>query len=140
MSWRVTLPCTRAQAEALPDSHELFSPLGAAPVLVADEPDPGKPDDWLLHAYFDHRPSADDLVRVARLGSGPPVTEQLGEDDWVTMSQAGLQPIRAGRFFVHTPTHRGSAPPGTVAFEVDASLAFGTGFAGAQRLHHCKHC
>ena len=25
------------------------------------------------------------------------------------MSQAGLQPIRAGRFFVHTPTYRGSA-------------------------------
>jgi ribosomal protein L11 methyltransferase len=42
------------------------------------------------------------------------------------MSQAGLQPIRAGRFFVHTPTYR-SHPPGTTAFEIDASLAFGTG-------------
>jgi ribosomal protein L11 methyltransferase len=42
------------------------------------------------------------------------------------MSQAGLQPIRAGRFFVHTPTYR-SHPPGTIAFEIDASLAFGTG-------------
>jgi ribosomal protein L11 methyltransferase len=42
------------------------------------------------------------------------------------MSQAGLQPIRAGRFFVHTPTYR-SVPPGTVPFEIDASLAFGTG-------------
>jgi ribosomal protein L11 methyltransferase len=50
----------------------------------------------------------------------------LGEADWVTMSQAGLQPIRAGRFFVHTPTYR-SHPPGTIAFEIDASLAFGTG-------------
>jgi ribosomal protein L11 methyltransferase len=50
----------------------------------------------------------------------------LGEADWVTMSQAGLQPIRAGRFFVHTPTYRGH-PPGTIAFEIDASLAFGTG-------------
>jgi ribosomal protein L11 methyltransferase len=42
------------------------------------------------------------------------------------MSQSGLQPIRAGRFFVHTPTYR-SAPPGTIAFEIDAGLAFGTG-------------
>jgi ribosomal protein L11 methyltransferase len=42
------------------------------------------------------------------------------------MSQAGLQPIRAGRFFVHTPTYR-SHPPGTVPFEIDAGLAFGTG-------------
>lgn len=42
------------------------------------------------------------------------------------MSQAGLQPIRAGRFFVHTPMVR-SHPPGTVPFEIDAGLAFGTG-------------
>jgi ribosomal protein L11 methyltransferase len=42
------------------------------------------------------------------------------------MSQAGLQPIRAGRFYVHTPMYR-SAPPGTIPFEIDASLAFGTG-------------
>ena len=42
------------------------------------------------------------------------------------MSQTGLQPIRAGRFFVHTPMHR-AQPPGTIAFEIDAGLAFGTG-------------
>jgi len=97
------------------------------PVLVADEPDPAKPDEWLLHAYFDHRPSAEDIAQLAQLGSGDPHIEELGEDDWVTMSQAGLQPIRAGRFFVHTPTHRGAAPPAAIAFEIDASLAFGTG-------------
>jgi ribosomal protein L11 methyltransferase len=96
-------------------------------VLVADEPDPAKPDEWLLHAYFDRQPSTEDVAQLAALGSGDPQVEQLGEDDWVTMSQAGLQPIRAGRFFVHTPTHRGTAPPGTIAFEIDASLAFGTG-------------
>ena len=44
----------------------------------------------------------------------------------MTMSQAGLQPIRAGRFYVHTPMYRG-APPGMIPFEIDASLAFGTG-------------
>jgi len=127
MSWRATLPCTRVQAEALPDAGEHF-PLGEVPpVLVADEPDSARPDDWLLHAYFDHQPTAEDLAALARLGSGPAHVEQLGEDDWVTMSQSGLQPIHAGRFFVHTPTHRGSAPPGRTSFEIDASLAFGTG-------------
>jgi ribosomal protein L11 methyltransferase len=84
------------------------------------------PDDWMIHAYFDHAPSEDELVSVAALGSGQPRVEQLGEADWVTMSQSGLQPIRAGRFYVHTPMYR-SVPPGTVAFEIDASLAFGTG-------------
>ena len=124
MSWRVTLPCTRAQAESLPDADD--ASLNDA-VLVADEPDPARPDDWLLRAYFDREPSADELARLARLGSGDATVEQLGEDDWVRMSQSGLEPIRAGRFFVHTPTHRGAAPPGSVSFEIDASLAFGTG-------------
>jgi ribosomal protein L11 methyltransferase len=41
------------------------------------------------------------------------------------MSQAGLQPIRAGRFTVHTPTHAPDAD--AINFEIDASLAFGTG-------------
>jgi ribosomal protein L11 methyltransferase len=121
------MPCTRAQAEALPDAEELFPASESPAVLVADEPNPAKPDEWLLHAYFDHEPKAHELNALAALGSGAATVEQLGEDDWVTRSQSGLQPIRAGRFFVHTPTHRGSAPPGGITFEIDASLAFGTG-------------
>ena len=125
MSWRVTLSCTRAQAEAVPEPGELFGD-GPAPVIVADEPDASKPNEWLLHAYFERLPTTEDLQRLGTLGNGPPVSEELGETDWVTMSQSGLQPIRAGRFFVHTPTYR-SDPPGTIPFEIDAGLAFGTG-------------
>ena len=55
MSWRVTLACTRAQAEALPEAEEMLAGDNP-PVLVADEPDPDRPDDWLIHAYFDHEP------------------------------------------------------------------------------------
>ena len=127
MSWRATLPCTRVQAESLPDAHELLPFGDSQPVLVADEPDPERPNEWLLHAYFDKQPSAEVLEALARLGCGAAKVEQLGEDDWVAMSQSGLAPIRAGRFFVHTPTHRGAAPEGSIAFEIDASLAFGTG-------------
>jgi ribosomal protein L11 methyltransferase len=125
VSFRVTVSCTRAQGEAIAGSEELFPDTANPPVLVADEPDPAKPDDWLIHAYFDHEPKADDLAVLAGLGSGPPQLEQLGEADWVTMSQAGLQPIRAGRFTVHTPTH--PPDPDAINFEIDASLAFGTG-------------
>ncbi|MEO5972443.1 MAG: 50S ribosomal protein L11 methyltransferase [Sphingomicrobium sp.] len=127
MSWRVTLSCTRAQAEALPEADELFADAADPPVLVADEPDPARPDEWLLHAYFERQPSADDLARLTLLGSGEPATESLGETDWVTMSQARLQPLRAGRFYAHTPTHRGTVPDSAIAFEIDAGLAFGTG-------------
>jgi ribosomal protein L11 methyltransferase len=122
MSFRVTIPCTRAQGEAIADGDDLFPDA----VLVADEPEASKPDDWLIHAYFDQAPTPDELRTLSTLGSGEPRVEELAEADWVTMSQAGLQPIRAGRFYVHTPMYR-SAPPGTIPFEIDASLAFGTG-------------
>ena len=121
MSFRATVACSRAQAEAIGNGDD---PLPNA-VLVADEPDPDKPDDWLIHAYFEHPPSEDELAELAKLGRDQPLVEQLGEADWVTMSQAGLQPIRAGRFTVHTPTHAPDA--GRINFEIDAGLAFGTG-------------
>ena len=126
MSYRVTLQCTRDQAEALPDTEKLFPGHATPPVLVADEPDPAKPDEWLIHAYFNNPPTTKELAALERLGSGAAKCEQLAEADWVSMSQSGLQPIRAGRFFVHTPTYR-TAPPGTISFEIDAGLAFGTG-------------
>ncbi|MEO6199168.1 MAG: 50S ribosomal protein L11 methyltransferase [Sphingomicrobium sp.] len=125
MSWRVTIAASRAQAEQAGDLSEPFPLHVEQPVLVADEPDPARPDDWLIHAYFERRPDDSDLDRLAELGHGTPAIELLGEDDWVTMSQAGIQPIRAGRFFVHTPTHAPLA--GAVNFEIDAGLAFGTG-------------
>jgi len=126
VSWRVTIACSRAEGEAIGTVEELPEFGDNPPTLVADEPDESKPDEWLIHAYFDHEPRPEDLDLLKRLGSGPAHIEQLGEADWVTMSQQGLQPIRAGRFYVHTPIYR-SRPPGTIAFEIDASLAFGTG-------------
>ena len=126
MSFRVTIACSRAQGEAIGAMEELPGFGENPPVLVADEPDASRPDEWLIHAYFDHPPEEHELDALQRLGSGQVRVEQLGEADWVTMSQAGLQPIRAGRFYVHTPMYR-SVPPGTVPFEIDAGLAFGTG-------------
>ena len=125
MSVRITVPCTRAQGEALAHVENLFPNSENPPVLVADEPDESKPDEWLLHAYFEHDPTGLEIATLTNLGNGPPRFEQLGEDDWVTMSQAGLQPIRAGRFTVHTPTY--SPEPERINFEIDAGLAFGTG-------------
>jgi ribosomal protein L11 methyltransferase len=125
VSFRVTIACTRAQGEAVGQADDLFSGFDDPPVLVADEPDPSKPDDWVIHAYFDHLPADDEIAIVTSLGSGPPQIEEFGAQDWVTMSQAGLQPIRAGRFTVHTPTY--PPEPGQINFEIDAGLAFGTG-------------
>ena len=125
MSWRVTVPCTRAQGEAVGAMGELPAYGDNPPVLVAEEPDECRPNEWLVHAYFDHEPESSDIALLSNLGSGPPRIEKLGEADWVTMSQAGLEPIRAGRFTVHTPTF--PPDPERINFEIDAGLAFGTG-------------
>jgi len=129
MSWRVSLDCTKAEAEAMPDAGDLFPEIDNAPVLVADEPDPTQPDQWRIHAYFDRQPGWVELKVLEGLASdSDPVIEQLDQStDWVRVSQQGLDPIRAGRFFVHTPTHYKDRPADAVCFEVDAGLAFGTG-------------
>lgn len=125
MSWRVTLHCTRAEGEAVGEMEEPFGDHPNPPVIVADEPDEHRPDDWRIHAYFEEEPTAAELGVLAGLARGEPVVERLSDEDWVTVSQAGLEPIEAGRFFVHTPAH---APrSGAVNFLIDAGLAFGTG-------------
>jgi ribosomal protein L11 methyltransferase len=125
VSWRATIRCTRAEGEAIGSLEELPGFGDRPPILVADEPDEARPDEWLIHAYFDHRPGSDEIACLAGLGSGALDVEQIGDANWVAMSQAGLQPIRAGRFHVHTPTH--ASDPERINFEIDAGLAFGTG-------------
>jgi len=128
-SWKLTLPCTRLQAEALALADDPLPGLDPPPVLMTSEHDDTRPDEWRLDAYFEGEPDVDALALVrAQVGATEPGTlERLDDEDWVTASQRGMEPVRAGRFFVHTPAHRGQAPEGTIAFEIDAGRAFGTG-------------
>ena len=127
MTYRVTLPCTRAEAEALQGDIAPFAALDAPPTLVTSE---AEGDTWRLDAYFEDAPTADDLAILRALapsGQATPAVERLDDADWLALSQSGLEPIRAGRFFVHTPAHRDAIPAGTISFEIDAGRAFGTG-------------
>ena len=128
-SWKLTLPCTRAEAEAIAHADDPLPGVDPAPVLLTDEPDPDRPDAWTLSAYFEGEPAEGTLARVRALVAArePGTLERLDDEDWVTASQLGLDPVRAGRFFVHTPAHRGGVPADVVAFEIDAGRAFGTG-------------
>ena len=91
----------------MPEPRTCSPPAESPPVVVADEPDPAQPDDWRIHAYFDAEPTDDELaaLRDARRPANPEIEHLEDATDWVTMSQPGCEPIRAGRFFVHTPTH-----------------------------------
>ncbi len=130
-SWKLSLPCTRAEAEALQDDITPLAMLDEPPVLMTSEEDGSAPERWRLDAYFSEEPSPQmiGLLRalVPSAAGAEPSVAAVEEQDWVTLSQAGLEPIRAGRFFVHTPAHRGAAPADSIALEIDASRAFGTG-------------
>ena len=125
------MPCTKAEAEALTEDIAPLAELDSPPVLMTSEPDPARPDEWRMDAYFSEEPTAE-IVAVLRTlvpsaSHLAPTVEPVEERDWVTLSQAGLEPIRAGRFFVHTPAHRDAVPDDAIALEIDAGRAFGTG-------------
>ncbi len=125
------MPCTKAEAEAIAEDVGELAELEPAPVLMTSEPDPARPEEWRLDAYFEDEPDAAGLALLKSLApsaaGAEPIMERIEEQDWVTLSQQGLEPIRAGRFFVHTPAHRSAVPADAVALEIDAGRAFGTG-------------
>ena len=138
MTWLFTLSCSRDEAEALtPDMPELAE-LTPLPVIVASEimggePDETQPDRWRLDVYFESKPSRDILVRIARAVPSArvrdPRAKPIADQDWVTLSQSGFEPLVAGRFHVRTPER---APPDRaladmIDFVIPAGLAFGTG-------------
>ena len=130
MSWIVSLPCTRNEAEALAEEIPELDAMPEAPVVVTREIDEDA-GEWQLDAYMDDKPGAVLLTLLQSLVPSAkgkkPVVEQLPDEDWVTLSQQGLEPVRAGRFFVHTSSYADRVPPDTTPFLIDASQAFGTG-------------
>ena len=126
-SWKLTLPCTRAEAEAIDASGELTIDA----VIMTTEEIEDDVESWRLDAYFEVEPDADTVAAVRALipsAAGTEIAvERLGDADWVTMSQAGLEPLSVGRFFVHTGAHAGAVPADKRAFLIEASRAFGTG-------------
>ena len=130
-SWKLTLPCTRAEADAVAADIAPLAMLEPPPVLMVTEPDEDQPDQWELVAYFDARPdkATIDLIHALAPSAAAvqPVLERLPDADWVALSQSGIEPVAAGRFYVHTATNVGTVPAGVRAFLIEAGLAFGTG-------------
>lgn len=130
-SWKITLPCTRAEGEMLAGDVPEVAMIEPPPTLMTSEPDPDRPDEWQLDVYVEGKPGKALIAAITALvpsakGMKPAVTH-IPEQDWVTLSQSGLEPIRAGRFFVHTPHNADHVPEGMTGFVIDAGRAFGTG-------------
>lgn len=129
-SWKLTAFAPRPVIQAAMLAQEDAPDWDAEIVLASFELAEDRPDDWRLDAYFPRKPSAAGRKAVAALfvGGAPElIAEKLPDADWVTESQKGVDPIRAGRFYVHTPDHPPSGEPGVTSFAIPASQAFGTG-------------
>lgn len=129
-SWKLTAFAPRPVIEAALLAHEDAWDWDPDIVISGSEIAEDKPEDWQLEAWLPRRPGKADKAAVLALFSGSPpdlLIEQLPEVDWLTASQSGLEPIRAGAFHVHTPEHPPLAARGVRDFCIPASQAFGTG-------------
>ncbi len=130
-TWLVIIPCTRAEAEALHEDDEWLSLLDPMPTVVAEEVEAFNDAKWQVKAYFAVKPPKSAVAALqSRLSTTSPAAtqiEQLPNEDWLTLSQQGLAPVHAGRFYVHTLSNKGHIPRGAIPLHIEASRAFGTG-------------
>lgn len=130
MSWKLSAIATKQAVEAALDARDEDPLWDESIVLAGFEVDPDQPDTWQLDAYVEDKPTPAVRKAVTSLFTGKSprlVAEQLPETDWITESQRGVEPIRAGRFYVHTPEHPPTDEAGVRNFCIPAAQAFGTG-------------
>jgi ribosomal protein L11 methyltransferase len=82
-----------------------------------------------MTAYFNTEPETALVARIVALfpSAAQVALAPLPAADWTTLSQRDLEPVRAGRFLVHTAAHASAVRPGDIALAIEAGLAFGTG-------------
>lgn len=127
-AWKLTAIGNRAFIEGALVAQEAAADwdgtIGVAGFEVAED----RPEEWRLDIYLPRRPNQADRRAIDRLFAGRPPrfkAERLPDANWVTESQKGVEPIRAGRFHVRTPEH--AAAPHAIDLVIPASQAFGTG-------------
>ena len=129
-AWKVRFLAPREVIHAALLAHEDAFDWDHDIVLAGSEIAEDRPDDWQLEAWLSHKPGRRDLAAMRALFAGPApkaMIERLPQTDWITLSQAGIEPIDEGPFHVHTPDHAPKTDRGTRNFLIPASLAFGTG-------------
>jgi ribosomal protein L11 methyltransferase len=119
---------SEAEAEAASAALDELPAVQEWPRVVSQQA-----DRWSLELYREAGGAGGnvDAIRSAFRQMG---VEPLGEarfqaipdQDWVTITQSSLPPVRAGRFFVHGSHDRAAARSHPHAIEIDAGRAFGT--------------
>lgn len=118
--WKATVHLRKSESADVVALLELAPPQPQA-VLIAEDP---FNDEASVEALFIDMPDGAFLEKV--LGRQVHVA-LLPDADWIKLSQEGLPPVRAGRFFVYGAHDRGRVPDGVIPIRIEAGLAFGTG-------------
>jgi ribosomal protein L11 methyltransferase len=129
-SWKLFAFASKQRAQAALLAHDEAWDWDPEIVLSGREITEDRPNDWVIEAWLPRKPrKADKDALAALFGRRAPriAEEKLPDADWLVVSQQGVEPIRAGRFHVHTPEFERVAEPGVIDFAIPASQAFGTG-------------
>lgn len=118
--WKATVTLAKELAADVGAVLELSPPTPQA-VLIVDEL---FQEMATVEALYDQAP---DAALLSRLTGHSVTVASLPDQDWIKLSQEGLAPVRAGRFFVYGAHDQGRVPSGVVAMRIEAGLAFGTG-------------
>ena len=122
-----------------PASTEFFSKLEVAfeddglPLVIFEVDEDAGIEELSVYVDDDQIASVEARIRDTLGEAANDLTishEPLGDVDWVAKSLEGLQPVRAGRFFVYGSHDRDKLQDGDIGIEIEAGLAFGTGHHG----------
>lgn len=117
--WKASAHATKVEAHDIAAAFELGTNPQA--LLISEEP---FEDRATVEALYVAMPDGDLL---AKLAGREVFVVLLPDQDWIKLSQEGLPPVRAGRFFVYGAHDAGVVPPGVIPIRIEAGLAFGTG-------------
>ncbi|MBX2805093.1 MAG: 50S ribosomal protein L11 methyltransferase [Hyphomicrobiales bacterium] len=130
---KAMIEASREDAEML---ALLFSEmLDPAPAVSTEE----FGDCWLVQLYFDGGLPGDAALSAVGEAAGDVNAfrsmefEPVPDRNWVEITQQGLHPVRAGRYYVHGSHDRDAAGSRPYAIEIEAGQAFGTAHHGTTR-------
>ncbi len=128
-SWKITIHAPKPIVAAALDAQDQSVDWDYNVVVSGHEIAEDRPDDWVFEAWYSGKPTKAEKATIAALFSGKApamAVEKLPDQDWLTLSQQGVDPIRSGPFYVRTPDH--PAPTEELLdLVIPASQAFGTG-------------
>ena len=120
-----------AYSTAMALAEIIEPPADAVAVFEQSGADPlASPQAWRVDGYYLEQPDPAAIgAAIASVTGAPPpqlTLEEVPDENWVSLSQAALPPVSAGRFTILGSHDRDKVPRGPNAIVIDAGEAFGT--------------